>query len=920
MPQRGVPTKIHSAVENRRYRNRRCKRFAALFSGRMVASRLLFCAALPLLFVTTLNAEKPFDFATTPGKLPKQVVPEEYAIRIAPDVAKRTFTGTETVKVNVRESVRQLVLNALELQITNVSLDGKALPASAIKLDPKEQTLTLALASELPAGLHSLELNFTGKINQQGQGLYYAPYQEQGTGTKKIMLGTQFEPTDARRFFPCWDEPSFRARFQLTAVVPENFTAVSNMPVEKETKVANGKEVRFAATPPMASYLNVFCAGELDAIDTKNGEVRHGVLATKGKAKMGQYALESSQQILNYFNDYFGVPYPLPKLDHIAVPGGFGGAMENWGGITYYESRLLFDSQNSSADTKQGIYEVIAHETAHMWFGDLVTMAWWDNLWLNEGFASWMGTKCTAKFNPDWEVWLSKTVPRDPTRRYGIGKETALEGDARSTTHPIQQTIANEAEANGAFDDITYRKGMSFIRMLESFLGEDVFRDGIRKYMAAHKLSNSTTTDLWNALSEASGKPVVEIAAAWTQQPGFPIVKVARDASGKITLTQERFTVHFAKPPPLEWKIPLTYSISGDAPASLLMTSTTVDLPGTAADRAIKLNVDGAGNYRIQYDEASWKLLLAALPKLSAPDRVNLLSDAWALVQADRAPLSFYLDLVEKLPTKNELAEREQIMHVFDFIDRLIAGQPQCEQFQKYARSILRPSFDQVGWDPKNGEPVKTASLRASLIHSLGVLNDTEIVARCRELFQKFLTEPASLAPDLRPPVFAVVGRYADEATWKRLHELGLKTTSIEEKQNYYDALASNVDPKLATRTLEISLTDEVPTSRAVFLVSKVARQSEHPEIAWQFAKAHMKQLLAKTDALGANSYAPSLFTFFSDSARIAELESYAKSNLPPASAKAVAKAVDEIGFRAELKPRLLTQIATWISEASKGH
>jgi aminopeptidase N len=889
-------------------------------SGRMLAPRLLFPAAFFLL-VTTLNAEKPFDFATTPGKLPKQVVPEEYAVRIAPEIEKRTFTGSETVKLKVSAPVRQLVLNARELKITKAALDGKALPASAIKLDPKQETLTLTLASQLPAGPHDLELEFAGKINQQGQGLYYAPYQEQGTGAKKVMLGTQFEATDARRFFPCWDEPSFRARFQLTAVVPENFTAVSNMPIEKETKVAGGKEVRFAATPPMASYLNVFCAGELDAINTKKGEVNHGVLATKGKAEMGRYALESSQQILDYFNDYFGVPYPLPKLDHIAVPGGFGGAMENWGGITYYESRLLFDPERSSAETKQGIYEVIAHETAHMWFGDLVTMAWWDNLWLNEGFASWMGTKCTAKFNPDWETWLSKNVPRDPSRRGGIGKEGAMEGDARSTTHPIQQPIANEAEASSAFDDITYRKGMSFIRMLESFLGEDVFRDGIRKYMAAHKLSNSTTADLWNALADTSGKPVAEIAAAWTQQPGFPVVKVARDAGGKITLTQERFTVHFAKAPPLEWKIPLTYTTPGEpATASLLMTAKSMELPKVAGDLAVKLNVEGAGNYRVQYDDASWKLLLAELPKLSSADRVNLLSDAWALVQANRAPLSLYLDLVEKLPAKDELAEREQIMHVFDFINRLLASQPPRESFQKYARSILRPSFDLVGWEPRSGESVKIATLRTSLIHALGDLEDKEIVAGCRDRFQKYLTDPKSLAPDLRPPVFAVVGRYADEATWDKLHELGLETTSIEEKQNYYDALAGAVDPKLAARTLEISLGDELPTSRAIFLVAKVARESERPDVAWTFAKAHMKQLLAKADALAANSYAPGLFTFFSERARIAELERYAKSDLPPTAAKDVAKAVDEVGFRAELKPRLLTQIASWISDSAKGH
>ncbi len=486
-------------------------------------------------------------------------------------------------------------------------------------------------------------------------------------------------------------------------------------------------------------------------------------------------------------------------------------------------------------------------------------------------------------FNPEWEVWLSKNAPRDPTRRHGIGKEAAMEGDARSTTHPIQQPIANEAEASSAFDDITYRKGMSFITMLESFLGEEVFRDGIRQYMAAHKLSNTTTADLWNSLSEASGKPVGEIAAAWTEQPGFPIVNVTRDASGKITLTQERFTVNFPKAPPLEWKIPLTYSIAGEtAPVSLLMTSKTVDLPAIPAGRAVKLNVAGAGNYRVHYDEASWKLLLAELPKLASADRVNLMSDAWALVQANRAPLSLYLDLIEKLPTKGELAEREQIMHVFDFLNRLLAGEPRREQFQKYARSILRSSFDQVGWEPKKDEPTKIALLRGSLIKALGDLGDEEILTGCRERFQKYLSNPKSLAPDLRPQVFAVVGRYADEATWNKLHELGLKTTSIEEKQNYYDGLASAIDPKLAALTLKISLGDELPTSRAIYLVAKVARQSEHPEVAWEFAKANMKQLLAKTDALAANSYGPGLFTFFSDTARIAELEATRNQSFRP--------------------------------------
>jgi len=879
----------------------------------MRAPLLFFASLFFIMLRSTIHAEKPFEFARTPGKLPKEVVPTEYSIRIVPNIDKLMFTGTETVKLSVHSSVHQLVLNALELAITRASVDGKALPQSAIKIDEKAELLTLELPSELSAGDHTLALTFSGKINQQGQGLFYMRYQEQGTGMKKIALGTQFEATDGRRLFPCWDEPSFRARFQLTAVVPENWLAVSNMPIESEEKIADGKEIRFAATPSMSSYLNVFVAGELDLIESRSGPTQIRVITTKGKAELGRYALEATAQILKYYNDYFGAPYPLPKLDQIALPGGFGGAMENWGGITYYESALLFDPKNSSAETKQDIYEVLAHEVAHQWFGDLVTMAWWDNLWLNEGFASWMGTKCTAHFNPQWEVWLRRNLPRDPTRRVGIAKEQAMEGDARSTTHPIQQPVATEAEANSAFDDITYKKGQSFLRMLESFVGEDVFREGIRRYVAAHKYSNSTTADLWNALSESSGQPIAEIAAGWTEQPGFPMVKVKRGEGGKVSLTQERFTINFKNAPPLEWKIPLTYSIIGEAPASLLMTGKSERLQNIPADRALKLNVKGAGNYRVEYDEPSWNSLLRTLPQMGVEDRVNLLSDAWALVQANRASVSGYFGLVDKLPSSTELAEREQIINVLDFINRLLIGRPEREKFQAYARSILRPTFDALGWDLKDGEPATAGNLRASLINALGDLNDQEIVASCRERFKKYLSNPQSLQPDLRPPILAVVGRYADEATWNQLHELGLKTTSTEEKQNYYDALAGAIDSTLVKKTLPIALTDELPTSRAVFLVSKVARESDHPEIAWDFAKANMKALLAKTDALGASRYAPSLFTFFSDDSRADELKAYGKTNLPAESAPDVAKAVDEIQFRSEFKKRLASQLSAWI-------
>jgi aminopeptidase N len=492
-----------------------------------------------------------------------------------------------------------------------------------------------------------------------------------------------------------------------------------------------------------------------------------------------------------------------------------------------------------------------------------------------------------------------------------------MESDARSTTHPIQQPVATEEEANSAFDDIAYQKGQSFIRMLESFLGEDVFRDGIRRYIAQHKYSNSTTTDLWNALGEASGKAVANIAAGWVLQPGFPLVELKRQ-DDRALLTQQRFTVNFKNRPNQLWQIPLTYFFVGeDKPQSRLMTKARDALAEIPSDSILKLNMDGAGNYRVQYDDASWDLLLTELPKLGSADRVNLLSDEWALVQAGRVPLSRYLRLVEALPDVAELAEREQIINAFDFTNRLLLGQPEREKFQRYARSILRPSFDALGWEPKSGEPVRLSNLRASLIHALGQLNDPGVIAGCRERFQKYLADPSMVSPDLRRPILLVAGRYADQAAWDKLHQLGLASTNIAEKQNDYDALACATDPALVKQTLQIALTNELATSRAVFLVGKVALFSDHPDMAWQFARENMKALRAKLDSLGASTYAPGLFTVFSDLKYVDELKNYSRASQPELNAREVAKAVDEIEVRAELKERLGRQFTAW-SESRK--
>jgi aminopeptidase N len=872
----------------------------------------LGCVAVvfAVLSAITLHAEAPFNFETTPGKLPKDVVPLSYDIHIKPNIEKLTFAGSETVVLDVRKPVKTITLNVNTMTIASAKLlgaDGKVEQDARVTIDPKEETATLTFDKEIRHRQHQISVEFAGKINEAPKGLYYMRYQVEGSGAKKLMLGTDMEPADARRMFPCWDEPSFRAKFRLSTTVPANFTAVSNMPVEREKKTSAGKEVRFAETPPMSSYLIVFCAGELDAIYGEADGVKINVVTVKGKAETGRYALESAEKILKYYNEYFGEKYPLPKLDLIAVLSGNFGAMENWGGITFDESVLLFDPAKSSESTKQSIFAVIAHEMAHQWFGDLVTMAWWDNLWLNEGFASWMGTKCSDHFNPQWHIWL----------RSNADKQSAMTTDALSATHPIQQPVKTESEAASAFDEITYQKGQSFLRMLESYLGEEDFRAGIRSYIQAHRLSNSTTADLWNALAQSSRKPVTAIAASWTEQPGLPLVSMASTESS-ATVSQERFTVHQKSPKPLEWKIPIAYcdlSSPGNPTRVLLLEQRSATLPDVQPSQNVKLNAGDVGYFRTQYDGTHFEKLRALAPQLPEADKVNLVSDMWALVEADRGSITDYFKLLEALRDENGLALWEEITATLSAIDFLYLGNTERTAFQAYGRWLLKPVFDRVGWEQKKGEQVADGLLRTKLIAELSEFSDGDVIAGARERFKKFLADPNTLPADLRPALLDVVGRYANPQMWDKLHELGLKTQSIEEKGNFYHAMAAALNPEIAKRMLPLSLTAELPTSLATRLVIWVASAGEQPEIAWNFAQANREKLDAKLSAVGVVRFVPYLMRGFSEAQRANELETYAQKYMPAGAKSEVEKAAEEIRFNADLKARIIPEIHNWLSQ-----
>ncbi len=865
-----------------------------------------FCLLFLVALGTVVRAEEAFVFEKTPGKLPKTVVPLRYNIRIEPDIAAAAFSGTETIVIAVRQPVRQIVLNALGLEITDAKLDApRKIPLTA-KLDPAEQTLTFTLDEELPAGRYELSLHFAGKLTEQALGLYLAPYQT--GGTTRQALATQMEATDARRMFPCWDEPVFRAEFALSAVIAENLQAISNMPVASEKPRDDGrKEITFAPTPKMASYLLAFVAGEFEELHDEIDGTQLRVLATPGKREQGRTALEATKKILAYYNEYFGLKYPLPKLDQIALPSTGASGMENWGCIIYKDNALLYDPATSAQATREWVFAVVAHEIAHQWFGDLVTMAWWDNLWLNEGFASWMGTKATDHFNPDWKVWL----------RSAGGREWAMRLDSRATTHPIQQPVATEAEANDAFDEITYQKGEAVLRMLESWLGEEPFRDGIRAYMKAHAYGSTTTADLWQALEKESGKPVRAFAASWTEQPGFPVVSVSelpKGGSVAAQLEQERFTIHQKNPASLSWQIPVIYGPAGAPHRAMLTLLQEHVQPGAAIEpeEAIKANIGAVGYYRVAYDAPLSKRLRKAAPLLAEADRLNLLNDAWAMAEANRTPVTDYLDLIAVLSDDQSPTVLEQMIGALWSIDGLERGTKYRPAFRSWACGFLRPHFARLGWEAKAGESPLETQLRSSLIHILGVFGSEDIVVEARARFARHVSNSAALDGNLRGPVFSIIGRKADAATWDQIHALAKQEESFEQKRALYAALASAHDPTLAAKTLALSVTDELVASEATHLVQSVAHEGEQPELAWSFAQAHLEALLAKVPALAATNYVPRIFDAFEDAARADELEAFAPKNLPPGSGPSVAKCADNIRFQAEFKARALPQIDAW--------
>jgi aminopeptidase N len=852
------------------------------------------------------------------NQLPSSINPEHYDLFIRPDPRffvssdlLLRFEGSISIKIQVNEPTSEVTLNAAELQLHHAILDGDE--SAAIILNELNQTVTLVFERSIAAGAHSLSIDYGGKIYLGAQGLFVSEY-DTLEGGKRLLL-TQFEAGDARRFIPCWDEPAQKATFTVAVAAPKDKLAVSNMPIEVVSELDDERQyVRFQKTPKMSSYLLFLCIGDLERVSAVSGATILSVVAKKGSAKDGEFALESAVKLLAFYNEYFGVPYPLPKLDMIAAPGAGGfSAMENWGAILYFEDQLLMNLEWSAESNRQRVFVVIAHEMAHQWFGNLVTMEWWDNLWLNEGFASWMESKATDHFHSDWMNWLQSE----------FDLQRAMHQDAKRTTHPVVQPVLSVEQA--AFDDITYRKGRAVIRMLENYVSPAAFRDGVQAYMKRYRYKNTVTDNLWDELEKASGKKIKEIAGDFTTKPGIPLIVVENVSPGAdgvtVNIRQKRFGVDESGNETTEWTVPVYASAVGSAHPPVLGYvkgdhTTTISVPGSSP---VKLNEGQTVYYRVEYGGAFLELA-NAFDRIGPADQLGLLNDAWALGETGAAPISDYLDLTLKLTSGTDSVVCRQIIETLLAIDSLYGHDSKRDAVRSYGRKVLKPVLDSIGWDRKAGEHSNETVLREYLIAGLAQLDDPEVKAEADKRFRAYAgppVQPDALPAIIRRPVVQAAAFSADSGLYDAVYALAKGATDSFGKDQLFVALAWADNASLAQRSLDIALSDDPAKTTGPKMIQRVA--VGHPDLAWQFVLANLQRLAERLDEQQRFKFVPGLTATSRSPKALEELQRYIAEKVPEVAHKSVGRFVADLDFRLRVIGRLLPEVDKWLADQGHG-
>ena len=843
-------------------------------------------------------------------RLPETARPENYKLTFTPDLATAKFEGDETITLRLLKPTSEITVNAVDIDFHDVTITAAGTTQKA-KVTPEKDKEMAVLGVDRPlgAGPATVHISYTGILNDEMRGFYLGK-DDQG----RKYAATQFEATDARRAFPSFDEPDYKATFDITVVTDKGLAAISNQKIASDTPGPGDKHtVRFATTAKMSSYLAALVVGNFEYVEGEADGIPIRVYATTGKKDMGKFALESAQYFLSYFDKYFGIKYPYGKLDLVGLPDFSAGAMENTGCITFRDVLLLIDEKHGSVDLKKTIATVISHEMAHQWFGDLVTMKWWDDIWLNEGFATWMESKPVEAWKPEWNLNLDDVS--------GTGGTMTL--DSLANTRPIHQAAETPAQIQELFDGIAYGKAAAVLRMLEAYLGEDTFRAGVNAYVKQHEYANATAEDFWGAQAKTSRKPVDQIMPTWVKQAGLPIVDVQAQCSGNLTsvrLSQQRYyydKAKFENPGDQLWQIPLCLKGSADsAPKCELLTKKedSFTLPGCST--WVLGNAAANGYYRVGYQpEVVHSLASDAEVKLTPAERIGLQSDIWASVRVGREPVGDYLAFVRGLQRDRNRAVLEDALGRLNYIGEYLVTDNDRETYRAWLRQFLTPLMSEVGWEPKAGESDEQKTLRTRVFGALGYdARDPQALAEARKIADRALASPSSVDRELGNEALRLAALNAGPDFYDKV-VAGMKNTKNPELYYaYFFTLPRFTDPALLQRTLDLSISADVRSQDALQLVTGVLANPAGQKLAWDFIRQHWSELekaggpFASAQVVGATST-------FCDSGLRDQVTDFFTAHKVPAAERTYRQSIERINNCVSLKEQQEPQLSAWLGQ-----
>ncbi|XP_065216102.1 puromycin-sensitive aminopeptidase-like [Planococcus citri] len=788
-------------------------------------------------------------------RLPTIVKPTVYDLFFKPDLNTFKFDGKSTVSLQILQPTSKIILNCVHINISQAQLklasSGEILPAEC-SLNAEEETLELNFSTTLPAGDAQLSMDFVGELNNQMKGFYRCKYTAVAGKEDKYCAVTQFEATGARWCFPCWDEPSFKARFDITLAVDPDKVALSVMPVESEKITADGiKIVKFQRTPIMSTYIVAMVVGDFDYVEDKTSDgILIRVYTPPGKKEQGRFALHCATKVLPFYKDYFNIAYPLPKMDLIAVAELSFGAMENWGLITYRENYLLVDESNTSASTKQNVALIIGHELAHMWFGNLVTMEWWTDLWLNEGYASFDEYLCLAYLFPEYDAW---------TQFVTDSYNTAMELDSLKTSHAIEIPIGHPSEIEEIFDDISYNKGASVIRMLHGFIGDDHFRKGMNLYLTRHQFANSQTEDLWAALEETSSKPIKRIMPTWTEQKGYPVITIESsvqeaDNTRTLVVRQSKFTLDVDdQDNEALWLVPISFSKRSNPTEACFSTiledrQCKISIPNVSPSEWIKVNPGTVGFYRTNYTADMLKLLIPSIADKTLPpvDRLGILDDLFALALAGQCDAVQVLDLMLAMVEEDNYSVWSSITVCLQKFDNLLSNTKFGDLFDEYCLKLIKPISEKLGVNSKPGEAHLEKLLRSSILNSLVKFGDQKFLDYASRRFEEYYSSQKEISADLRAVIYKGVIAASGKPEYDSLIQIYKNSDSQEEKLRILSSFSSIKDADLIDEALKFTLSDDVNDAIATRGFISISSSKVGRDKSWQFLKENWSNIYSK--------------------------------------------------------------------------